>query len=60
MINTFNWKELAGANLVINYAEDIDWSSGKGVKVETAIGFDKRTGKYYILHQDKQYLEETK
>lgn len=57
-INTFNWKELAGANLAINYAEDIDWSSGKGVKVETAIGFDKETGKYYVLHQDKQYLEE--
>ena len=58
MVNTFNWKELAGANLAINYAEDIDWSSGKGVKVETAIGFDKRTGKYYVLNVNKRDLEE--
>lgn len=60
MINTFNWKELSGSNLAITYAEDIEWDTTKspavGVKVETAIGFDKRTGKYYVLNVNKRDL----
>lgn len=61
MINTFNWKELSGVDLLVSYAEDIEWDTTKspavGVKVETAIGFDKRNGKYYVLHTNKQHLE---
>ncbi len=56
MNNEFNWKELQGRSLLINYAEDIDWQGGNCVKVETAIGFDKVSGKYYVLHQDKKFL----
>lgn len=60
-MNINDWKDLSGSNLAITYAEDIEWDTTKspavGVKVETAIGFDKRTGKYYVLHMNKQYLE---
>ena len=56
MNNEFNWKELQGKSLIISYAEDIDWQGENGVKVETAIGFDKVSGKYYVLHQDKKFL----
>lgn len=56
MNNEFNWKELQGKSLLINYAEDIEWIGENGVRVETAIGFDKVSGKYYVLHQDKKFL----
>lgn len=56
MNNEFNWKELQGKSLLINYAEDIDWEGSNGVKVDTAIGFDKVSGKYYVLYQDKKFL----
>ena len=29
-----------------------------GVKVETAIGFDKVSGKHYVLHVKKEILKE--
>ncbi len=58
MNNEFNWKELQGKSLLINYAEDIDWQGENGVKVETAIGFDKVSGKYYVLHMKKEMLKE--
>lgn len=56
MNNEFNWKELKGKSLLINYAEDIDWQGENGVKVETAIGFDKVSGRYYVLYQEKKFL----
>ncbi len=56
MNNEINWKELQGKSLLINYAEDIEWEGSVGVKVQTAIGFDKVSGKYYVLHQDKTIL----
>ncbi len=58
MNNEFNWKELQGKSLLINYAEDIDWQGENGVKVETAIGFDKVSGKYYVLHVKKEILKQ--
>jgi len=56
MNDEFNWKELQGKSLLISFGEDIDWQDNNGVKVETAIGFDKVSGKYYVLHQDKKFL----